>query len=584
MINANLNNLRVVDDELFNRIIAFGPGDGINRVSVTVEDASSISRYGLRERVETFVDATSRDNLQTLATAFLDDHKEPVTEMEVTFFFDASDPELESILYEGEAVLYGGEPVAFWRYGDPKDVRRGDTVRIVAQSLGLNTTGVIEELSWEPGAVTLTIGKKKYNLLDVINGPEIEDERGQNALGLSVPIGFRAQRASPGVRVFVNPYTNSRASGVEIYASSTAGYTPDNGNLLVRGSATEFYFPELASGVIWYFRARSYDQAGNVSDFTDEVPAVSGYVDGGRIEEGSITDLTPFASALQPPKLVLSLPVVPDPDYEIGDLVAFDGDLYELVSETGVPATDWQLLADLTELDGRLVANRLVSAQIEAGAIRAEQIAANAVTADKMLVNGTVTVANEDTAQDGAFVVLDGTSTEVLRLGAGIDGKPGVPSGVDYGLWGAAGTGLFFQGYGRVVTAVTWPSIVSTWNFPTVSSLTRTTISRTHTSDEVPISPTIGGIGLSVSVATGGFHLQNDIPSGWSLISIQAIGEAYDDLTSSWDSLTGASPRSLVAVQYSAFRVRIVARYISVGGTSSTDIIPPKCPAVLIAF
>lgn len=617
MINARINYIRAVDDELFNRVIAYGPGDGINRVSATVQNASSIAQYGLREKVETFNDATDRDSLIALAEVYLESHREPVTEIELTFFSDAGSAELESVLYDapdsdsstvtygGDSVLYGlavvsygessvteggveavthaGETLAFWKYGDPKEIRRGDTIRIVSQSLGLNTTGTIEEVDWEPGQVTLTINKRRYNLLEVINGPEQEKERESTSLGLPVPLGFRAQRASPGVRVFVNPYTNSRAVGVEVYASTTAFFTPSREYLLVRGTATEFLFPELASGTVWYFKARSYDNQGNHSEFTDQVSAVGGYVDGGRIGEGTITDLTPFASALQPPKLVVSLPEVHpgDPDYEINDLVALDGDLYQLAGQTGVPEADWDLLEDLAVLDGRLVVGRLVSAQIEAGAIRAEQIAADAVTADKVLVNGPITVANEDTAQDGAFVVLDGASQEVLRLGAGIDGKSGVPNGVDYGLWGAAGTGVFLEGYGYITDPITWAPF-TTWAFPAASGAAEVA-TFTNTSDEIDLPYNVSTTAFLMT-ATAGIRIPENFPSNWAMQHWQVASQAFNTLDSLWytfpvSGITGAS-----AGVFSKVRVVLEVRIVSVASGSAATIDRAYAPGSVIIF
>jgi hypothetical protein len=182
MINARLNEIMQDDDELFNRIRAYGPGDGINRVSVVVEDATSISTYGLRETTETFLDATSRSDLETKATEFLNEKKDPVTQVSLTLFLDEN-MELAEVAFDGETVTIDGEDVTFYGYGEYPDIIRGDTIRIVSQELQLNTTGVVQELDWEPGQVTLTVGKGNYNLLDVINGPREDAERERAPLG-----------------------------------------------------------------------------------------------------------------------------------------------------------------------------------------------------------------------------------------------------------------------------------------------------------------------------------------------------------------------------------------------------------------
>lgn len=356
MINARLNEIMQDDDELFNRVKAYGPGDGINRVSVVVEDATSISTYGLRETTETFLDATSRADLTTKANDFLDAKKNPVSRGGVTLFME-----------EGNEV----------------DIARGDTIRLASKELGLNTTTIVQELDWEPGQVNLTVGRDNYNLLEVINGPREDAERERAALGLPTPIGFSAQRISPGIRVFINPYANSRAVGVEIYAGPTAGFEPDQSYLLVRGASTTYDFTNLTPGDVYYFKARSYDSQGGYSDVAGPVSAIAGFVPGSRVEGGTL-DLSKFVSDTRPIKIVTSLPVVvsaDDPDYKVGMLVNYFtlgvaphpyGALYRLISTTGVPSTDWVKAIDTDS--------------IMDDAITADQILANTITANEINV------------------------------------------------------------------------------------------------------------------------------------------------------------------------------------------------------
>lgn len=65
------------------------------------------------------------------------------------------------------------------------------------------------------------------------------------------------------------------------------------------------------------------------------------------------------------------------------------------------------------------------------------------------LVVGQIDITNAE-RPNAALSVKTSAGAEVLRLG-NIAGKAGVPVGVDYGLWGALGTGIFIQGSVRLI-------------------------------------------------------------------------------------------------------------------------------------
>lgn len=371
------------DDELYNRVYAYGPGDGINRMMVMVENTTSIAAYGLREVTLDVPMAVSYSDLETKANEYLATASQPTQDIRLVYHFYAGES-TENITYGGEIVTYNGEPVQWGDFADAVPLKRGDTIRVVSEDLGTAFTGEIAELSWSVGSVDITMGTTPYNLLDVINGPEEDEEREKTALGLPVPIGLRASRISPGISISVNPYANSRAVGVEIYASTVTPVGSTRDKLLYKGPGTSFDFRDLESGVLYYFKARSYDGSGEVSGFTEEVSEIAGFIDGGTIEEGTL-DITPFASALRPPRNVVNLPVVSSfgGGWLEGDYVVYDGELYKLVSATGDPNTDW-VAADYQTLEGDTIARQIVAGQITAGAIGADQIAANAITADKI--------------------------------------------------------------------------------------------------------------------------------------------------------------------------------------------------------
>ena len=65
------------------------------------------------------------------------------------------------------------------------------------------------------------------------------------------------------------------------------------------------------------------------------------------------------------------------------------------------------------------------------------------------LVAGTIELTNAERPQ-AALSVKTTAGAEVLRLG-NITGKPGVPTGVNYGLWGVLGSGVFIEGAPRIL-------------------------------------------------------------------------------------------------------------------------------------
>lgn len=413
MINASIENITVVDDELFNRVRAFGPGDGIDRMLVTVEDSVSIAKYGVREVIQDFPEAVDYSDLTSKAQDYLDANSEPVTEIEMTFYFD-TDKGVGGQIYEGSAITHGGEVIDYYRFGDERQIRRGDTIRIVSQSLGLNTTGVIEELDWQPGSVSLSVGNKRYNLIDVITGPEREEERNFSSLGLPAPIGLRASTAELGVTVAVNPYGNSRAVGVEIYGSTDitfGGGEPTREDLFAKGAETRFEFKDLNPGVKYYFKARSYDSNGNFSDFTDEpVGAIAGFLSGGKLRASSIAADKIQAGAIEADKIA-------------------------------VGAIDTVKISDGAIVASKIQANAVTAAKIQAGAVEANKIKSGQVIIDD---------GGLGTEASNRVRVVDDFNVDQVVMGK-ITGKPGVPTGIDYGFWGSLDSGVYIEGVPRLV-------------------------------------------------------------------------------------------------------------------------------------
>lgn len=300
-MNTVINNILSNDDELFNRVRAYGPGDGINRLMVTVEDSSSISDYGLRETTQSFPDAVDISDLTTQATEYLNSVKEPKQDVSVTYYF-STNSELEELTFGLEVITFGGDDVTYYSVNKVNEVKRGDTVRVSSRDLGTTFTGVVQEIDWQPGQVTFLLGQPAYNILEVITGPERSERRISAALGLPTPLGFTGFPSNPGITVRVNPYTNSRAVGVEVYADTSPLTTVSKDKLVAKGSETTFHFPDLETGQTFYFKARSYDNQGNVSELTDEIQVKSGFVTGApRLLYSGTAGLTTSVTGIAPP-------------------------------------------------------------------------------------------------------------------------------------------------------------------------------------------------------------------------------------------------------------------------------------------
>lgn len=270
-MNIVINNIIDNDDELFNRIRALGPGDGINRMMYVTQDSDSIATYGVREKIQEFPSATTYSELVTQADAYLANVSSPVKEIDFTYYFDSSIIETDVTIIPGNAV----------------DLSRGDQVKIVSQSLGLSFTGKVDEIDWSPGRVDVRLGQPFYNLIEVIEGPSRDRDRIDEALKLPVPIGAVATTGAPGVNVTINPYTNDRVVGTEIYADTAEGFTPDRSTLLLRSKDTKFEFPDLIGGVDYYFKLRSYDNQGNVSEFST-ASATGGFIPTTKFKVGNV--------------------------------------------------------------------------------------------------------------------------------------------------------------------------------------------------------------------------------------------------------------------------------------------------------
>lgn len=125
--------------------------------------------------------------------------------------------------------------------------------------------------------------------------------------------------------------------------------------------------------------------------WTTVVPAVdiTGQILAGQIADASLT-MAKFAATIRPPRVLGTLPTLPDASYPAGDMVLLttDSKLYRNVANVWVKSVDG---ADI-------IANSIVAGKIAAGAIGTDELAAGSVVASKLLITNF-----QNLAQDPGF-------------------------------------------------------------------------------------------------------------------------------------------------------------------------------------
>jgi hypothetical protein len=102
-----------------------------------------------------------------------------------------------------------------------------------------------------------------------------------------------------------------------------------------------------------------------------------------------LQDIAEFAADLRPPRIVDSLPDLPNPEFPVGSSVVLrsGGTLYINKDDT------WQapIPGENSITSDMIQANAITTAKIAAGAVGADQISAGAITADKIGANQIIT-------------------------------------------------------------------------------------------------------------------------------------------------------------------------------------------------
>jgi hypothetical protein len=381
------------DDELVNVLTAYSPGQGINRMEITLRDEASINEYGEYPAAVEF-DVGTLAELEQKAEEFLSEHNSPKTQFEIAVAFE-----------------HGKEPA----YG------LGDNVRVADPDTGIVTKARImsetREYAESGLSVRLELGKASLNLQQVLEG------KPQKPADPMAPTGIWARGIVRGIRVgFSKP--KGDWDSTEVHVSTASGFTPSGGTLRDVGKQTQFDILELEPRTRYYAKVVHIDSAGRKSEPSKEASAVpitmqeEQQKDYTKDYTGGVED---YIKGISPVLLVSELPELPDPRYPVGTIVF-------LITEEKLYRNDgenWVLLIsmDLSELEGKLQSNQIeleaikedliaagaiASRHIQIEAVTAPKIAHEAVTADKIAVD----------AVTAPKIAADAVTAEKIATGA----------------------------------------------------------------------------------------------------------------------------------------------------------------------
>ena len=238
------------DDELVNVLTAYGPGQGINRMEITLRDEASINEYGEYPAAVEF-DVETLAELEQKAEEFLSEHNSPKTQFEITADFK-----------------YGKEP----EYG------LGDKVRVADPDTGIVTTARImaeaREYNEQGLSVHLELGKAGFTLAEAISG----EKRVAKPLDPMQPTGVWARGIIDGIQVgFSKPKFDGWAY-TEVYMSTEPTFIPSAQTLVDQGKQAKFDIVGLVPAVRYYFCVTHVDMSGRRSQPSKVVSAIPGVI------------------------------------------------------------------------------------------------------------------------------------------------------------------------------------------------------------------------------------------------------------------------------------------------------------------
>ena len=299
----------------------------------------------------------------------------------------------------------------------------------------------------------------------------------------------------------------------EVYEGVTSGFTPTTP--ILTATETVVSVPHATGSGPWYYKVRAINSLGvassdvQVGPFT--LPAIatvdidSAAVTSAKIAAAAI-DIAKFATGIVPPRVVSSLPTLPDAAYPIGSTVFLTSNSCLYKTTTGLVGSWGKLIGA-----GDIVADSITAGCIAAGSITADELAAYAVCAKHMVVanfdnlvpnpTSEMSTTGKDCAYNSPDVDFRCVSDATYNHGSKCRALPGngagrysyisqpiaCTEGEQYYLSGVAklsaaqppGIGVRIAGFGvnaagtevtwplsAVQSAATWGPLTATWTVP----------------------------------------------------------------------------------------------------------------------
>ena len=223
---------------------------------------------------------------------------------------------------------------------------------------------------------------------------------------------------------------------VNIYYSTSSGFTPASGNLLTSVGVTKSSVRKhavgvangLAYGTTYYFKLKAENSYGTESSASSEVSGSFTQTAAADIADAAIT-AAKFASSIEPVTIVSSVPssLVTQSIYNTGDnqLYQWNGSSYAVLggasnfsqlsgtlstSQIADAAVTSGKLADAAGTEAKIAASAITATKISDGAIETAKLAAGAVTAAK-ITSGTITASQIASGTITAVEIASGTIT-----------------------------------------------------------------------------------------------------------------------------------------------------------------------------